>query len=243
MLLSTQSNTLGCVRCRRNRADPVRAEELVLVEHDREDPSQPRLVDERGDAPTLRVGAGKVCQLRQPVGEAFTNPHALHQHRVGLVMFLPSPLYLLAVKDIGDSGSSSNVLAVVICAIGVMLFVEIHSLRLRTARWGRGRDQPFRQLARAKRLELCGWVGPDRRDLRDRRGDRRAQLNGVRLSPSASWLKLSPQQLGAGRRSRRSPRRIEGTKEALALVAEPDTQPTSRSACVARFWMVRRYLP
>jgi uncharacterized membrane protein YidH (DUF202 family) len=47
---------------------------------------------------------------------------------LGLVMFLPSPLYLLAVKDIGDSGSSSssssNVLAVLICAIGVM-FVEI----------------------------------------------------------------------------------------------------------------------
>ncbi|MGZ6557922.1 MAG: hypothetical protein ACXVEY_13915 [Actinomycetota bacterium] len=65
------------------------------------------------------------------------------------------------MKDIGDSGSSSssNVLAVVICAIGVMLFVEIHSLRLRTARWGRGRDQPFRQLARAKRLEPCGGVG------------------------------------------------------------------------------------
>ena len=75
-------------------------------------------------------------------------------------MFLPSPLYLLAVKDIGDSGSSSNVLAVVICAIGVMLFVEIDSLRLRTARWGRGRDQPFQQLARAKRLELCGWGWP-----------------------------------------------------------------------------------
>jgi hypothetical protein len=46
---------------------------------------------------------------------------------LGLVMFLPSPLYLLAVKDIADSGdsSSSNVTAVLICAIGVMLFVEI----------------------------------------------------------------------------------------------------------------------
>jgi hypothetical protein len=42
-------------------------------------------------------------------------------------MFLPSPLYLLAVKDIADCGdsSSSNVTAVLICAIGVMLFVEI----------------------------------------------------------------------------------------------------------------------
>jgi Sap, sulfolipid-1-addressing protein len=46
---------------------------------------------------------------------------------LGLVMFLPSPLYLLAVKDIADSGdsSSSNVLAVLICAIGVMVFVEV----------------------------------------------------------------------------------------------------------------------
>ena len=46
---------------------------------------------------------------------------------LGLVMFLPSPLYLLAVKDIADSGSSSssNVAAVLICAVGVMLFIEI----------------------------------------------------------------------------------------------------------------------
>ena len=49
----------------------------------------------------------------------------------------------------------------------------------------------------------------------------------------------------AGRDAGRAGHRGEsrGTKEALALVAEPDTQPTSRSACVARFWMVRRYLP
>jgi uncharacterized membrane protein YidH (DUF202 family) len=46
---------------------------------------------------------------------------------LGLVMFLPSPLYLLAVKEIADSGdsSSSNALAVLICSVGVMLFVEI----------------------------------------------------------------------------------------------------------------------
>ena len=46
---------------------------------------------------------------------------------MALVMFLPSPLYLLAIKEIGDSGdsSSSNVLAVLICAVAVMLFVEI----------------------------------------------------------------------------------------------------------------------
>jgi Sap, sulfolipid-1-addressing protein len=46
---------------------------------------------------------------------------------LGLVMFLPSPLYVMAVKDIADSHTStaSDVLAVLICAIAVMLFVEI----------------------------------------------------------------------------------------------------------------------
>ena len=46
---------------------------------------------------------------------------------LGLAMFLPSPMYLLAIKDIADSGAStsSNVLAVLICAVAVMLFVEI----------------------------------------------------------------------------------------------------------------------
>ena len=46
---------------------------------------------------------------------------------LGLAMFLPSPLYLLAIKNIADSGdsTSSNVLAVIICAIGVMIFVEV----------------------------------------------------------------------------------------------------------------------
>jgi len=46
---------------------------------------------------------------------------------LGLAMFLPSPLYLLAVEKIADSGSStsSDVLAVLICAIGVLIFVEI----------------------------------------------------------------------------------------------------------------------
>jgi Sap-like sulfolipid-1-addressing protein len=46
---------------------------------------------------------------------------------LGVAMFLPSPLYLLAVKDLADSGDStpSQVLAVLICAIAVMLFVEV----------------------------------------------------------------------------------------------------------------------
>jgi hypothetical protein len=51
---------------------------------------------------------------------------------LGLVMFLPSPLYIVAVKDIADSHSStaSNVLAVLICAIAVMLFVEVPLIAL-----------------------------------------------------------------------------------------------------------------
>jgi Sap, sulfolipid-1-addressing protein len=42
-------------------------------------------------------------------------------------MFLPSPLYILAAKDIADSHTStpSDVLAILICAITVMLFIEI----------------------------------------------------------------------------------------------------------------------
>jgi Sap, sulfolipid-1-addressing protein len=46
---------------------------------------------------------------------------------LGLLMYLPSPLYLLAIKAIADSGDSdaSNVLAVLICAFCVLLFVEV----------------------------------------------------------------------------------------------------------------------
>ncbi len=51
---------------------------------------------------------------------------------LGLVMFLPSPLYILAVKDIADTHAStaSDVLAVLICSIAVMLFVEIPLIAL-----------------------------------------------------------------------------------------------------------------
>ena len=45
-------------------ADSVGAEELLLVEHDREDPPQPCLVDERGESPAFGVGPGAVGQLR-----------------------------------------------------------------------------------------------------------------------------------------------------------------------------------
>jgi hypothetical protein len=57
----------GCSRWRREIADPVRAEELVLVEHDREDPPQPQLVDERHDPPALPVWTGQMRQRRQRV--------------------------------------------------------------------------------------------------------------------------------------------------------------------------------
>ena len=46
----------------RDRPDPVGAEELVLVEHHRQDPPQPLLVDERRDPPAL---AGRARQVRQ----------------------------------------------------------------------------------------------------------------------------------------------------------------------------------
>ena len=61
---------------------------------------------------------------------------------LGLVMFLPSPLYILAVKDIADIHTStpSDVLAVLICAIAVMLFMEIPlaALLVRPAKVGAG---------------------------------------------------------------------------------------------------------
>jgi hypothetical protein len=46
---------------------------------------------------------------------------------LGGVMYLPSPLYLLAVKEIADDGGSAPgaVLAVAICAATVLLFVEV----------------------------------------------------------------------------------------------------------------------
>jgi len=51
---------------------------------------------------------------------------------LGLAMFLPSPMYLLAVEEIADSGGSttSNILAVLICAAAVLIFVEITVIAL-----------------------------------------------------------------------------------------------------------------
>jgi hypothetical protein len=46
---------------------------------------------------------------------------------LGLLMYLPSPMYLLAISDIAatNDSTSSKVTAVLICAIAVMLFVEL----------------------------------------------------------------------------------------------------------------------
>lgn len=49
---------------------------------------------------------------------------------LGLLMFLPSPMYLLAVSDIGaaSDGLGSKFGAMLICAVAVMLFVELPAI-------------------------------------------------------------------------------------------------------------------
>ena len=51
---------------------------------------------------------------------------------LGVLMYLPSPLYLIAIKNIADSSdsSASEVVAVLICAVAVLLFVEIPLIAL-----------------------------------------------------------------------------------------------------------------
>ncbi len=51
---------------------------------------------------------------------------------LGIVMYLPSPFYLAAIKAVADSGDSdgSQLLAVLICGAAVMLFVEIPAIVL-----------------------------------------------------------------------------------------------------------------
>lgn len=51
---------------------------------------------------------------------------------LGIVMYLPSPLYLAAIKAIADSGdtSASKLTAVLICAACVLLFVEVPAIAL-----------------------------------------------------------------------------------------------------------------
>ncbi len=47
-------------------------------------------------------------------------------------MYLPSPFYLAAIKEVADSGDSdgSKLLAILICAVCVMLFVEVPAIAL-----------------------------------------------------------------------------------------------------------------
>ena len=77
-------------------------------------------VDAAEDAP--EAGTGRIATLSARATESQKWAFVL-----GLAMFLPSPMYLLGVKDIAESGdsTSSNVLAVLICAAAVLLFVEI----------------------------------------------------------------------------------------------------------------------
>lgn len=51
---------------------------------------------------------------------------------LGIVMYLPSPMYLAAIKAIADSGDAtpSKITAVLICGVCVMLFVEIPAIAL-----------------------------------------------------------------------------------------------------------------
>ncbi len=100
---------------------------------------------------------------------------------LGLAMFLPSPLYLLAVEEIANSGSStsSNVLAVLICAMGVLIFVEI-TVRgaVHPARQRRRGPRAHAGLARAQRLDARRDRGVRGRRARARGGHRRARLSG-----------------------------------------------------------------
>jgi hypothetical protein len=73
-------------------------------------------------ASAVKPAAGRIATLS---GRALTSRRWAFV--LGLAMYLPSPLYLLAVKEIGDSGDTGagKVLAVLICALTVLLFVEL----------------------------------------------------------------------------------------------------------------------
>ena len=70
----------------RDRPDPVRAEELVLVEHHREDPPQPLLVDERQHPAALGArGSGRAvpsARDRRPAKRLDESAATAHQSRV-----------------------------------------------------------------------------------------------------------------------------------------------------------------
>lgn len=76
----------------------------------------------REAAPKDDAGPGRVARLSQ---RALAN--ARWAFALGIVMYLPSPLYLAAIKQIADTGgvTGGNVVAILICAACVLLFVEI----------------------------------------------------------------------------------------------------------------------
>ena len=67
-------------------------------------------------------GAARVAKLSD---RALAN--ARWAFALGIVMYLPSPLYLAAIKQVADTGgiTGGNIVAILICAACVMLFVEI----------------------------------------------------------------------------------------------------------------------
>src|SRR4051794_10342289 len=73
----------------------------------------------RARAPGAHRAAGRVAVW---AGRACASPG--WAFALGAAMYLPSPLYLLAVKTVGDS-DSGTVPAVVVCGATVLLFVEI----------------------------------------------------------------------------------------------------------------------
>jgi Sap, sulfolipid-1-addressing protein len=76
----------------------------------------------RGSRPRHEHAPGRIGEWSQRASSSRRWAFVL-----GLLMYLPSPLYLLAIKAVADSGDSSTgkVLAVLLCAICVLLFVEV----------------------------------------------------------------------------------------------------------------------
>jgi hypothetical protein len=77
--------------------------------------------------PDPNADAGRVAQW-----SAKATASAKWAFVLGIVMYLPSPMYLAAIKAIADSGdpTSSQITAVLICGVCVMLFVEIPAIAL-----------------------------------------------------------------------------------------------------------------
>ena len=68
------------------------------------------------------AGPGRIAQMSERARASARWAFAL-----GIAMYLPSPLYLAAIKQIADTGgvTAGNIAAILICAACVMLFVEV----------------------------------------------------------------------------------------------------------------------